>query len=590
MIILKLENLIKDAILKLYNVSFNNVQLQKTRKEFEGDITLVIYPILSVSNKKLDITAKEIAEYLKLNLDKIESYNIVQGFLNIVISNEYWVNQFININNINDFGVVKTKKESPLYLVEFSSPNTNKPLHLGHIRNNLLGDSISRIIKASGKNVKKVQIINDRGIHICKSMIAWQESGKNETPKSSGMKGDHLVGKYYVEFEKIKQKEIEELVGSGLSQKQAEENSKINIKAKDMLRSWESKEKDTIDLWKKMNSWVYDGFSKTYKKLGIVFDKNYYESETYLLGKNIIEDGLSKGIFYKKSDGSVWIDLSAEGLDEKLILRSDGTSVYITQDIGTAVLRYGDFKFSNMIYTVGNEQNYHFKVLFHILKKLGYKWSKNCFHLSYGMVDLPSGKMKSREGTVVDADDLIEEMISTAKNISNDLGKKEYLSESESKKLYNLIGLGALKYFILKVDPKKKILFDPLDSIDFNGNTGPFIQYTYARIQSLKRKKLINISEIDPTIIISKKEKEIIKLLLDFPDVIQEASQKYAPSLIANYIYDLAKEFNNFYQNTPILNDQNKILVNFRLCLSIKLGEVIKTSMNLLGISMPDRM
>jgi arginyl-tRNA synthetase len=577
------------ALTELYSATEQSIQFQKTRKDFEGDITLVVFPLLRASKKGPEQTASEIGNYLKESVDDVINFNVVKGFLNLEIAKEFWFNQFLKAYNTVDYGVVKADANSPTYLVEYSSPNTNKPLHLGHIRNNLLGYSVAEIIKASGKNVKKVQIINDRGIHICKSMVAWQDFGNNETPESSGMKGDHLVGKYYVEFDKHYKKEIEELVSGGMGQKEAERKAPIYIKAQDMLKSWEDKEPPVIKLWKEMNSWVYDGFTSTYTRLGVDFDKSYYESSTYLLGKEVVEIGLERGVFYKKEDGSVWIDLSDEGLDEKIILRADGTSVYMTQDIGTAIQRHEDFKFSNMTYTVGNEQDYHFKVLFLILDKLGYDWAKNCYHLSYGMVDLPTGKMKSREGTVVDADDLMEEMASTAKDIAKDLGKLEGMSEGQANTLYETVGMGALKYFMLKVDPNKRMLFNPKESIDFNGNTGPFIQYTYARIQSLKRKHSAAIT-IPSTIEITVNEKEIIKALIDFPNVIQEAANNYSPALVANYVYNLVKEYNTYYQNTAILTAESKELINFRLGLSVKVGEVIQTAMRLLGADVPDRM
>ena len=580
---------IEQAITELYSASEQSIEFQKTRKDFDGDITLVVFPLLRASKKGPEQTAEEIGGYLKDKVVEVVGFNVVKGFLNLEIAEEFWFNHFVKAYNTVDYGVVQSDKKSPTYLVEYSSPNTNKPLHLGHIRNNLLGYSVAEIIKASGKNVKKVQIINDRGIHICKSMVAWQDFGNNETPESSGMKGDHLVGKYYVEFDKQYKKEIEELVSGGMEQKEAEKQAPIYIKAQDMLKSWEAKEPTVIKLWKEMNSWVYDGFTSTYTRLGVDFDKNYYESSTYLLGKEVVEIGLERGVFYKKEDGSVWIDLSDEGLDEKIILRADGTAVYMTQDIGTAIQRHEDFKFSNMTYTVGNEQDYHFKVLFLILDKLGYDWAKNCYHLSYGMVDLPTGKMKSREGTVVDADDLMEEMVSTAKDIAKDLGKLEGMSEQQANTLYETVGMGALKYFMLKVNPDKRMLFDPKESIDFNGNTGPFIQYAYARIQSLKRKHSATVT-IPSTIEITLKEKEIIKALIDFPNVIQEAAKNYSPALVANYTYELVKEFNTYYQSTDILTAENKDLIDFRLGLSVKVGEVIQTSMRLLGADVPDRM
>ena len=588
-----IEEILKDEIEKclaeLYSATEQSIQFQKTRKDFKGDITLVVFPLLRASKKGPEQTAEEMGNYLKEKVTEVADFNVVKGFLNLEITQEYWYSQFVLAYNANDYGTVKADKDAPTYLVEYSSPNTNKPIHLGHLRNNFLGYSIAEIIKASGKNVKKVQIINDRGIHICKSMIAWQEYGNGETPESSGIKGDHLVGKYYVEFDKYYKKEIAILVADGMEKGQAEKEAPIFKKAQEMLLSWEENEPAVIALWEKMNEWVYEGFKTTYDRLGVDFDKNYYESDTYLLGKKVVDIGLKKGVFYKKEDGSVWIDLSAEGLDEKIILRSDGTAVYMTQDIGTAIKRHEDFNFSSIAYTVGNEQDYHFKVLFLILDKLGYEWAKSCYHLSYGMVDLPSGKMKSREGTVVDADNLMEEMVSTAKSIAKELGKLEGMSDEDANTLYETVGMGALKYFMLKVDPRKRMLFDPKESIDFNGNTGPFIQYTYARIQSLRRKHIAKII-IPGAVAITPKEQEIIKLLTDFPNVIQEAAVNYSPALVANYVYDLVKEYNTYYQNTAVLTAESEALINFRLGLSVKVGEVIQTAMRLLGAGVPDRM
>lgn len=580
---------IEKCLAELYSATEQSIQFQKTRKDFEGDITLVVFPLLRASKKGPEQTAEEIGNYLKEKVKEVSDFNVVKGFLNLEIKQEYWYNQFITAYNTDDYGVVKADENAPTYLVEYSSPNTNKPLHLGHIRNNLLGYSVAEIIKASGKNMKKVQIINDRGIHICKSMVAWQDYGNGETPESTGLKGDHFVGKYYVEFDKYYKKEIADLVADKMELKDAEKQAPIFKKAQEMLRSWEAKEPTVIALWKKMNGWVYSGFESTYKRLGVDFDKNYYESDTYLLGKKVVEIGLEKGVFYKKEDGSVWIDLSAEGLDKKIILRSDGTAVYMTQDIGTAIQRHEDFAFSNMAYTVGNEQDYHFKVLFLILDKLGYDWAKSCYHLSYGMVDLPSGKMKSREGTVVDADELMDGMVSTAKGIAKDLGKLDGMTDQEANELYEIVGMGALKYFMLKVDPKKRMLFNPEESVDFNGNTGPFIQYTYARIQSLQRKYTAEVL-IPKSIEITNNEQEIIKQLMEFPSTIQEAAANYSPALMANYVYDLVKEYNTYYQNTAILTAESEELINFRLGLSVKVGEVIKTSMSLLGVNVPDRM
>tara|TARA_B100000674_G_scaffold477947_1_gene474417 strand:- start:280 stop:2046 length:1767 start_codon:yes stop_codon:yes gene_type:complete len=579
---------IDKCLFELYSSKNQNIQFQKTRKEFEGDITLVVFSLLRVSKKGPEKTAEEIGLFLQKNLKEVDSFNVVKGFLNLSISSEFWFSQFKIAYNTDNFGIQKVKKDAPTYLVEYCSPNTNKPLHLGHIRNNLLGYSVTEILKASGKNVRKVQIINDRGIHICKSMIAWKEFGNGETPENSGIKGDHLVGKYYIEFDKQYKRQVSELISSGIEKNQAEKEAPIFIQAQQMLRKWESRDQETISLWKKMNQWVYDGFEVTHKRLGVDFDKNYYESNTYLLGKKVVEIGLEKGVFYKKEDGSVWIDLSDEGLDEKIILRSDGTAVYMTQDIGTAIQRHEDFHFSNMVYTVGNEQDYHFKVLFLILKKLGYDWAKSCYHLSYGMVDLPSGKMKSREGTVVDADELMEEMVKTAKSIAKNLGKLDGLSKEEADDLYEMVGLGALKYFILKVDPQKRMMFNPEESIDFNGNTGPFIQYTYARINSLINKYGNEISDFN-YININREEQNIIKNILEFPKIIQESASNYNPSHIANYAFELVKNYNSYYQNNTILVDDPDI-TKFRIALSKKTGSIIKSSMQLLGINLPAKM
>ena len=584
-----LEKQITEAISILFSSQEISIQLQKTRIEFEGDFTIVVFPLLKISKKDPEKTANEIGCYLQKNITYISNYNVVKGFLNLSISDNFWFSKFYEIYNIVNYGITNPDKNSPTFLVEYSSPNTNKPIHLGHLRNNFLGYSLAEILTANGKNVKKVQIINDRGIHICKSMVAWLEFGNGETPETSGVKGDHLVGKYYVKFDEQYRKEVLDLINQGVSEQEAKKESVIFKKAKKMLVRWEDNDKEVIDLWKTMNSWVYKGFDVTYKNIGVDFDKNYYESDTYLLGKKVVDIGLEKNVFYRKEDGSVWIDLSDEGLDEKVILRADGTTVYITQDIGTAIQRQQDFSFSNMVYTVANEQDYHFKVLFLILKKLGYSWADNCYHLSYGMVDLPTGRMKSREGTVVDADEFLNEMISTAKSISKDLGKLEGMKEEKAEELYSTIGLGALKYFMLKVDPKKRMLFDPKESVDFNGNTGPFIQYTYARIQSLVRNYSTKFT-LPNNISISPKEKDIIKNLLDFSNIIDEAAKSFSPAVVANYVYDLVKSFNNYYQYTPILKAESEDLIKFRLALSIKVGEVIKCSMKLLGIDVPQRM
>ena len=583
-----LSNQIAIVLKKLFGDNEYNVQFQKTRKEFKGDITLVVFPFTKFSKTGPEETAKKIGDEL-ISLSEIKNFNVVKGFLNIEIEDVFWLSQLDQILNQQDYGFISINKNSPTYLVEYCSPNTNKPIHLGHIRNNLLGFSVAEILKASGKNVKKVQIINDRGIHICKSMVAWQEFGNGETPESTGTKGDHFVGKYYVLFDKQYKKEIAELIEKGIDPKLAEEQAPILLKAKEMLIRWEKKEKSVTDLWKKMNSWVYDGFEKTYNRLGVDFDKNYYESETYLLGKDVVQNGLNSGVFYKKDDGSVWIDLTEDGLDEKIILRSDGTAVYMTQDIGTAIQRHEDFDFSNMIYTVANEQDYHFKVLFLILEKLGYSWAKSCHHLSYGMVDLPSGKMKSREGTVVDADDIMEDMNQNAKAIAKELGKIDIENNQESEELYENIGMGALKYFMLKVDPKKRMLFDPKESIDFNGNTGPFIQYTYARIMSILRKNKHKIV-VNNQLCINHKEIELIKNILEFPKIIQESANSYSPAVIANYVFDLVKEFNSYYQSTTILGADTDEIISFRVALSKKVSDNIKSAMFLLGINVPIRM
>lgn len=627
---------VKDAVKELYQVELPTVEFQPTRKDFEGDVTVVVFPMLRFVKGNPVQIGTQIGEYLQKNVAEVAKCNVVQGFLNIVIEDSYYLNFFNSIKDETDYGYVKTSSQGAI-MVEYSSPNTNKPLHLGHIRNNLLGYSVAEILKASGKKVYKTQIINDRGIHICKSMLAWQKFGDGETPESSGLKGDHLVGKYYVEFERRFQEEysswlktsheaIEEckkfsekpetkklikekyeekyLNGEDLTSevfsefRKAFKNdyftsiSEIGSEAQEMLRKWEAGDAEVVSLWKKMNSWVYAGFDTTYKNMGVDFDKLYYESDTYLLGRDVVKDGLEKGVFFKKEDGSVWIDLTDEGLDEKIVLRSDGTAVYMTQDIGTAIQRVTDFPDINgMVYTVGNEQDYHFKVLFLILKKLGYSWAEQLYHLSYGMVDLPSGKMKSREGTVVDADDLIQNMEETAETISAELGKLEGYSEEEKKDLYRTIGLGALKYYILKVDPKKRILFNPEESVDFQGNTGPFIQYTYARIQSILRKADFDVSTaLDMTFELHEKEKELLKGIQLFPETVQLAAENFSPALIANYTYDLVKEFNSFYQQVSILGEPDEQKRQFRVQLSQKVGEVIQSAFRLLGIEVPERM
>ena len=589
---LRLLNPILLAVKKLFGADLpaHQVNFQTTRKEFDGDVTLVVFPMVRFAKKSPEETAEVIGNYLVETLDFIDNFNVVKGFLNLVVSQSYWLESYALAFNTDNYGRVKATKNDPKIVVEYSSPNTNKPLHLGHVRNNLLGYSVAEIINASGRQVKKVQIINDRGIHICKSMLAWQRFGQGETPASSGMKGDHLVGKYYVLFDKEYKKEIALLVSKGTAEELAKKEAPLLIEAQNMLRLWEAKDQEVVALWEMMNSWVYEGFNSTYKRMGVDFDKHYYESSTYLLGKKYIDLGLEKGVFYTKDDRSVWIDLTDEKLDHKLLLRGDGTSVYITQDIGTAIQRHLDFDFNKMIYTVGNEQDYHFNVLFKILNRLGYSWSNDCHHLSYGMVDLPSGKMKSREGTVVDADDLMHEMVATAKSISEDLGKLEGFKTEELEAIYEMIGMGALKYFILKVDPRKRMLFDPAESIDFNGNTGPFIQYTHARICSLNRKADDLNVQTNPESDLHTKEKELIKVLLRYPEVIQEAADECSPALVANFTYELVKQYNQFYQQVPIFGTTNEHDRAFRIGLSNFVGKVIASSMNLLGIDVPERM
>ncbi|GIQ58507.1 arginine--tRNA ligase [Flavobacterium collinsii] len=582
---------IQKAIQALFDVTVEKIEFQTTRKEFEGDITMVIFPLLKVIKSNPAELGSKIGNYLVENVSEVARFNVVSGFLNIVIADSYYLNFFNEIKDNTKFGYVTPNPEDKAIMVEYSSPNTNKPLHLGHVRNNLLGYSVAEIIKASGKKVYKTQIINDRGIHICKSMLAWQKFGNGETPESSNLKGDKLVGKYYVEFDKAYKAEISQLMETGKTEEEAKKQSPIIIEAQEMLKKWESGDESVISLWKMMNQWVYDGFAITYKNLGVNFDKYYYESNTYLLGKDVVQVGLDKGVFEKDPDGSVWIDLTDEGLDRKIVLRSDGTAVYMTQDIGTAIQRVKDMPdVGGMVYTVGNEQDYHFKVLFLILKKLGFDWASSLYHLSYGMVDLPSGKMKSREGTVVDADDLMQDMTDTAKQISEDLGKLDSYSAEEKAKLYQTIGLGALKYYILKVDPKKRILFNPEESVDFAGNTGPFIQYTYARIQSIIRKADFDFSAKTNTEELHEKEKELVKQIELFPEVIQNAAQNHSPALIANYTYDLVKEYNSFYQSVHILGETDLTKKVFRVQLSQKVAEVIKAAFTLLGIEVPERM
>ncbi|KFF05156.1 arginine--tRNA ligase [Flavobacterium reichenbachii] len=582
---------IQKAIQALFDVTVDKIEFQATRKEFEGDITMVIFPLLKVIKSSPAELGNKIGNYLVENVSEVARFNVVSGFLNIVIADSYYLNFFNEIKDNNKFGYVTPNPEDKAIMVEYSSPNTNKPLHLGHVRNNLLGYSVAEIIKASGKKVYKTQIINDRGIHICKSMLAWEKFGKGETPQSSDLKGDKLVGKYYVEFDKAYKAEINQLIETGKTEEEAKKQAPIIIEAQDMLKKWEAGDEEVMALWKKMNQWVYDGFAVTYTNLGVNFDKYYYESNTYLLGKDVVQVGLDKGVFEKDPDGSVWIDLTDEGLDRKIVLRSDGTAVYMTQDIGTAIQRVKDMPdVGGMVYTVGNEQDHHFKVLFLILKKLGFDWSSTLYHLSYGMVDLPSGKMKSREGTVVDADDLMQNMTDTAKKISEDLGKLESYSDEEKAKLYKTIGLGALKYYILKIDPKKRILFNPEESVDFAGNTGPFIQYTYARIQSIIRKADFDFSSKTTIEELHEKEKELLKQIELFPEVLQNAAQNHSPALIANYTYDLVKEYNSFYQSVHILGEVDLTKKIFRVQLSQKVAEVIKNAFTLLGIEVPDRM
>ena len=587
----RLEAKVKEGFLTLFETTLPTVEFQTTRKDFDGDITIVVFPMLRYKKGNPAQIGESLGEYLVEKIQEVIAYNVVKGFLNLVIDDRIYLESFNAIHSQDNFGFTTSPKD--VVMVEYSSPNTNKPLHLGHVRNNLLGYSVAEILKASGNKVYKTQIINDRGIHICKSMLAWKRFGNSKTPVSTGMKGDSFVGKYYVKFNDEYKKEISTLIVDGMSEDDAKKQAPILIEAQQMLLKWEAGESETVALWEMMNSWVYEGFKITYKNLGVDFDTLYYESNTYLLGKDVIEDGITRGVFLKKEDGSVWCDLTDEGLDEKLVLRSDGTAVYMTQDIGTAIQRVKDHSDINgMVYTVGNEQDYHFKVLFLILKKLGFSWAAQLYHLSYGMVDLPSGKMKSREGTVVDADELMVEMTETAKSISQELGKLEGYSEEEKSTLYRTIGMGALKYFILKVDPKKRILFDPKASVDFQGNTGPFIQYTYARIQSILRKATFDYSqEVSISgMSLHIKEKELIKQLELYPDTIQQAAKNYSPALIANYTYDLVKEFNSFYQNVSILGETDKLKKIVRVQLANKVADVIKSAFSLLGIQVPNRM
>ena len=582
---------IETAVQQLFGITIERVEFQLTRKEFEGDITMVLFPLLKQIKGNPAEMGTKIGDYLVENAPEVVRFNVVSGFLNLVVSDSYYLSFFNQIKSNNTFGFVTPSATEKAVMVEYSSPNTNKPLHLGHVRNNLLGYSVAEIIKASGKKVYKTQIINDRGIHICKSMLAWKKFGENQTPESTGLKGDKLVGNFYVKFDQEYKAQIQELTAKGFSEEDAKKQAPIILEAQDMLRKWEAGDAEVVALWKKMNQWVYDGFAQTYTNLGVDFDSYYYESNTYLLGKEVVQFGLEKGIFEKDPDGSVWIDLTAEGLDRKIVLRSDGTAVYMTQDIGTAIQRVKDYPdVGGMVYTVGNEQDYHFKVLFLILKKLGFDWAESLYHLSYGMVELPSGKMKSREGTVVDADDLMTEMTETAGKIATELGKLEGYSEAEKAQLFKTIGLGALKYYILKVDPRKQILFNPEESVDFAGNTGPFIQYTYARIQSILRKSDFSLEQDITDIVLHEKEKELLKQLELFPEVIQSAAYNHSPALIANYTYDLVKGYNSFYQSVSILGEDYLPAKIFRVQLSQKVGATIQSAFKLLGIEVPERM
>ena len=586
-----IEENICNYIFSNYELKVSYIEIQSTRKEYKGDITVVIFPLIKLLKKSPLDLGSEIGDHLLSEIKLIENYNVIHGFLNLNISNNYYIQLLKKVISQKKFGISEPNEDSPLYLVEFSSPNTNKPLHLGHIRNILLGSAISNILEANGKKVVRTQIINDRGIHICKSIVAWQNFAKNDTPDITHTKGDHFVGKYYVLFEKIYREQVSDLMKDGYEKKYAEKNASIFQDAQNLLLKWESGDKEVIKLWKKMNNWVYRGFQQTYSELNVHFDSNYYESKTYLTGKKVVEKGVADKIFSKKSDGSVWVDLSEDGLDEKILLRSDGTSVYITQDIGTAILRYeNNPEMKGVIYTVGSEQDYHFKVLFKILEKLKYSWSHNLHHLSYGMVDLPSGKMKSREGTVVDADEIIDEMKSRASNISDELGKIQDFTLNEKDQLNKMIGMGALKYFILKVDSKKRILFNPDESIDFNGNTGPFIQYTHARIQSLLKKGGELSDNFNESLIINDKEKQIIKKILEFPSVIKNAGSNLSPATIINYTYDIVKDYNSYYQSVSILKISDKEMKNFRMSLSLMVARIIRNSMNLVGIDVPEKM
>jgi len=597
---MKIENKLIMSVINGLNTLYgqevpaSQVQLQKTKKEFAGHLTLVVFPFLRMSKKGPEQTAQEIGEYLQANEPAVADFNVIKGFLNLTIASDAWIELLNEIHADGEYGIVKADENSPLVMIEYSSPNTNKPLHLGHVRNNLLGNSLANIMLANGNKVVKTNIVNDRGIHICKSMLAWKKYGNGETPETSGKKGDHLVGDYYVSFDKHYKAEIAELMEKGMSKEEAEAASPLMQEAREMLVKWEANDPEVRELWSMMNSWVYEGFDETYKKMGVSFDKIYYESDTYLEGKEKVMEGLDKGFFFKKEDGSVWADLTAEGLDHKLLLRGDGTSVYMTQDIGTAKLRFADYAIDKMIYVVGNEQNYHFQVLSILLDKLGFEWGKSLVHFSYGMVELPEGKMKSREGTVVDADDLMVEMVSTAKETSQELGKLDGLTQEQADDIARIVGLGALKYFILKVDARKNMTFNPKESIDFNGNTGPFIQYTYARIQSVLRKAadsgIVVPQAIPAGIELSEKEEGLIQMIADFAAVVKQAGQDYSPSIIANYVYDLVKEYNQFYHDFSILREENEAIKIFRLALSANVAKVVRLGMGLLGIEVPARM
>ena len=591
----KIQSSASEALKKLYNIDAtpDSIVLQKTKKEFEGDFTIVVFPYVKQARKSPEMVANELGKEICDSLAEVASFNVIKGFLNFVVSDSYWTDFANTIAGSRTFGLKSCGPNDAPVVIEYSSPNTNKPLHLGHIRNNLLGWSVSQLLAANGKNVKKVNLVNDRGIHICKSMLAWLRYGNGETPESSGMKGDHLVGKYYVEFDKHYKAEVKELMDKGVEEEQAKREAPLMVEAQQMLKRWEDGDKEIRDLWQKMNGWVYAGFDETYRKMGVSFDKIYYESNTYLLGKELVQKGLDMNVLFRKDDGSVWCDLTDAGLDQKLLLRKDGTSVYMTQDLGTALLRHNDFGADQLIYVVGNEQDYHFQVLKIILGRLGFDWADKVYHLSYGMVELPNGKMKSREGTVVDADDLIEEMEKTAEEMCRDRGKNDDMSAEELKQLYHILALGALKYFILKVDPTKTMLFNPAESIDFNGNTGPFIQYTHARIRSIVRKASengIDINNVPTAIALNEKEREVIKMLHEMPSNVEQAAAAYSPAMIANYTFDLAKTFNSFYQDTPILReaDKNRMLFLVKLCDSVSVA--IKNMMSILGIEVPERM